>query len=181
MARALAVKSLDLQHLAVAGLVSAKDFLEQCDPAWRWQHLESLALTSLLVNDWYPLGPELVLCRAALLINRMPQLRTLVIWCCPKNNGFAFVFQRDKDKASITKHHSPLVDLSEHVYESWRRAARSLGIEDLAIRRPPRLRDVRSRSDAIHRLQLPCPVITPESIWQIHDETHGTVYNYSDY
>ncbi|KAI1662289.1 hypothetical protein F4813DRAFT_344061 [Daldinia decipiens] len=66
----LASKSLDLQHLTISFMIDAEEFFQHCQSTWSWSHLQSLALTSQLLQDnWGKRKQiEVLLCRASVLV-----------------------------------------------------------------------------------------------------------------
>ncbi|KAK7935126.1 hypothetical protein PG985_000621 [Apiospora marii] len=155
----------------------AEELSQHCQAAWRWKHLESLALTSqLLQNDWDTHNElETLLCRAGVLARKMPKLHTLVLWNGGKGHACAFIYRVDRGSASITWRGTWHFNLSPRVVKSWQLAASRLPrshCSELDVKHDdiPGVRT--SHGDAIYRLKLPCQVIDPASLWQIRREAN---------
>ena len=167
-----AAKSLDLQHLAISFMINAEELFQHCHSTWSWSYLQSLALTSqLLQNDWEKYKQvEALLCRASVLVRRMPKLHTLVLWNGGRGHACAFVYRIDSDSISVTWRGTWHLELSPLVVESWQLAASKLHFSELQIKQEWVGAVIRSHGDAIYHLQLPCQVIDPASLWQIRRE-----------
>lgn len=94
-----ASKSLGLKHLAISFVVDAEELFQQYQSTWIWAHLQSLALTSqLLQDDGEQLGQiEALLCRAAVLARKMPKIHTFVLWNGGKARDKVTMGLRDVD------------------------------------------------------------------------------------
>lgn len=176
LGRAFATKSLILQNLAVAFLVTAEQVFEQCDPSWRWTSLQSLALTSPSLHFTEGTANQIdsLLYRAAKLVPKMPNLHTLVLWNGAKANACAFIFLksiRDR-KASITWRGNWHFSFTSRLIASWQRTVNALGLDILETKHELIEAYINSHGDAVHHLNLPCPVITPESLWQVRREAY---------
>ncbi|KAK1972162.1 hypothetical protein LY78DRAFT_743255 [Colletotrichum sublineola] len=118
-----------------------------------WSHLQSLALTSQLLQS----GPdktreiEVLLCRASALVQKVPKLHT---------------FRRCLDHWSGTWR----LEWSPGVVKAWQLAASKLSSHRFEIRQEYVQGDITSHGDAIYHLELPCKVIDPASLWQIRRE-----------
>ncbi|KAI0841931.1 hypothetical protein F5Y06DRAFT_306900 [Hypoxylon sp. FL0890] len=167
-----ASRSLNLQHLAVSFMVNAEEVFRYCQPMWSWSHLQSLALTSqLLQDDWGKREQiEALLCRASVLVQKMPKLHTFVLWNGGKAHACAFIYRIDREGASVTWRGTWHLEFSPLVVESWQLAASKLPFPELRLKQE-RIRGViKSHGDAIYQLELPCQVIEPASLWQIRRE-----------
>lgn len=167
-----ASKSLDLQHLAVSFMVNAEELFLQCQSTWTWPHLQSLALTSqLLQDDWGKREQiEALLCRASVLVQKMPKIHTFVLWNGGKAHACAFIYRIDRDRASVTWRGTWHLELSPRVVESWQLAASRLPSPELQLKQECIREAIRCHGDAIYHLKLPCQVIEPASLWQIRRE-----------
>lgn len=154
--------------------MDAEQVLCHFPPDWTWPHLQSLALTSPTLDESSSdRAIQALLCLAAELVPRMPNLKTLVLWNGGRPNACAFIFrQTDSRTASITWRGNWRFSLTPDVMKSWRKVAEDRGVTLYSILYESIEADIKSRGDAIHHLQLPCPVITPESLWQIRREAY---------
>ncbi|KAI1411399.1 hypothetical protein F5Y13DRAFT_200974 [Hypoxylon sp. FL1857] len=173
-----ASKSRDLQHLAISFLVNAEVLFRHCQPTWSWLHLQSLALTSQLLQDDGEKRSqiEVLLCRARVLVHNMPKLHTLVLWNGGKGHACAFIYRVDRDSASITWRGTWHLELSPLVVKSWQIAFSKLPCSEhseLQVRQQHVRGVIKSHGDAIYRLELPCQVIEPASLWQIRREAYS--------
>ena len=167
-----ASKSLELQHLAVSFIVNAEELFRHCQSTWDWLHLQSLALTSQLLQDDEEKRKQIeaLLCLAGALAQKMPKLQTFVLWNGGKAHACAFIFRIDRDSASVTWRGTWQLELSPLVVKSWQLAASKRTLSKLEIKQE-RIRGViKSHGDAIYHLGLPCQVIDPASLWQIRRE-----------
>lgn len=165
---AFAPRSLDLEQLSVSYMVNAEDFFRACLPTWTWQCLQSLALTSQLLR--YPGRREEVdalLYEAGAAALRMPRLHTLVLWDGMKGNACAFIYRTERGHADLIWRGTWGMELSRRVVEVWERAATC----PLRVVKQQIHGTIESHGDAMHYLDLPCQVVTPESLWQIRRET----------
>ena len=171
-AAVFAAKSLALQHLAISFMISAEELFRHCQSTWSWSHLESLALTSqLLQNDWGKRKQvESLLCRARVLVQEMPKLHMFVLWNGGKAHACAFIYRVDRDSASVTWRGTWHLELSPLVVKSWQLAASKLRFPELGIKYECVGGVIKSHGDAIYHLQLPCQVVDPASLWQIRRE-----------
>lgn len=169
---AFAARSLDLEQLSVSYMVEAEDFFAACRPSWTWPRLDSLALTSqLLCNVWKHGGSiEGLLYEAGTAALRMPRLRALAIWNGREGHACAFIYHTDRNYAYITWRGTWKMDLSPRVVEVWERVAWESRSCPLRVAEQHVQAVIGSHGDAIHHLALPCPVVAPESLWQIRRE-----------
>lgn len=172
----LARKSLDLQHLAVSFKVNAEEVFRHCQPTWTWPHLQSLALTSQLLQP----DPEnhekikALLRQAAVLVQQMPKIRDFVLWNGEYGHACAFIYRMDRDRVTITWRGTWNLDMSPRTVQAWQQAASALSSFELQIKKECIPEDVIiSHGDAIHHLELPCQVVDPASLWQIRREARS--------
>ncbi|OPB41505.1 hypothetical protein A0O28_0082250 [Trichoderma guizhouense] len=169
-------KSLGLKHLAVSFMVDAKDVLRHCKPAYTWPQLKTVALTSQLLREDASLNPdsqgriEDLLCRAAALAKRMPELDTFVLWNGAKGDACAFIYRVKGSKASITWRGTWDLEMSSKVVEAWNSVALTRSWREIEIYQERIESDVNCVGDAIHHLKLPCRVVEPASLWQMRRE-----------
>lgn len=162
-----------MRNLAVAYQVAAEKWFASCEPKMRWKFLESLALTSPTLRSCSSDRIEKVICRAAQVVRNMPCLRLLVLWYGERRSASAFIFERvNETTASITWRGNWSYCFTERIRNSWRCVAETLGAETLDMKHELIEADIDSYGDAIYHLQLPCQVITPESLWQIRREAY---------
>ena len=85
-------------------MFNAEELFRHCQSTWSWLRLQSLALTLQLLQD--DLGKrrriEALLCRASVLVQKMPKLHTFVLWNGGKAHACAILYCIDRDGASIT-------------------------------------------------------------------------------
>lgn len=169
---AFASKSLDLEQLSVSYMASAEDFFRACQPTWTWQRLESLALTSQLLQhtaDHQKI--DALLYKAGMAALQMPKLRTLVLWYGAKGTACAFIYSADRGNAAhVTWRGTWGMELSPHVVQVWERVALENQSCPLRVDKPQVCGTIRAHGDAIHHLALPCRVVEPASLWQIRRE-----------
>jgi hypothetical protein len=167
----LASKSLVLQHLAISFMINAEEIFRQCQPAWLWSNLQSLALTSQLMQDDPGKREEIrtLLSRSAVIARQMPRIHTFVLWNGGKAHACAFIYCVDEDQASITWRGTWNLDLSG-MTKSWQLTASKRTFAKLQVKQECISSVVTSHGDSIHHLKLPCQVIHPASLWQMRRE-----------
>lgn len=167
-----ASKSLGLQHLAISFMISAEELFRRCQSAWCWPHLQSLALTSRLLQDGADRRDQIeaLLCRASVLVQQMPKLHTFVLWNGGKAHACAFIYRIDRGRASVTWRGSWHLEFRPLVVGSWQLAASKLPSPKLELKEERIQGAINSHGDAIYHLELPCKVIEPASLWQIRRE-----------
>ncbi|KAK0659485.1 hypothetical protein QBC41DRAFT_237256 [Cercophora samala] len=167
-----AARSLPLEALSVSFMINAEDFFDACQPTWMWPQLESLALTSQrLTETGSRQGIEALLIAAGVAALRMPKLRSMAIWNGGKGNACAFIYRTEGLCASISWSGTWDMDLSGDVVAVWRRVAYEGPLRHvLQVKKVKVEAVIESHGDAIHYLELPCQVATPESVWQIRRE-----------
>ena len=97
-AAAFAARSVSLERLSVAYMISAKHFFASAagNPSWTWPDLKSLALTSPLLRET-PQNADRINCllqAAGITALRMPKLQTLTLWSAARGKAWAFIYQR---------------------------------------------------------------------------------------
>lgn len=153
---ALARRSLDLELLSLSYVVEADDFFQHCPPTWTWDKLESLALTSYLLQPEAAYHP--LLCRAAAVALRMPKLRRLVIWTGLRQDSGAFIYLKTECCAHIIWRGTWHLDMSDSVVEAWAKVAADVHsawmLTDSEILEGP----FSDHTELINRLKLPFPI-----------------------
>ena len=183
---ALICVSRTLQHLTIGNMIHAEQFFGLCEPFCFWPRLETLALTSKYLGD---AGKEKrkecrdLLYTAAVWVQRMPQLITLVIWNGGRRNACAFIYRVDSHgKPSITWRGNWRLEYSHRVIEAWKIIASTTPRQKerheplpLETRYEHIEHEIRSHAEAIYRLKLPCQVVHPASLWQMRREARNNV------
>jgi hypothetical protein len=168
---AFASRSIELEQLSISYMVNAEDFFRNCIQSWTWQHLQSLALTSQLLQNT---GKYQQICSllqsAGNTALRMPRLHTLVLWNGTQGNACAFVYHTDRNYAYLTWRGTWDLELSPRVIRVWRCVASQFRSAELRIEKQIIQGNIESHGDAIHQLNLPCQVVAPASLWQIQRE-----------
>lgn len=179
ISRAFAARSVDLEQLSLAYMVNAEDFFSCAagNSSWTWDRLESLALTSQLLrqdattNEKTRKEIDDMLYVAGITAQRMPKLQALALWNGIKGEACAFIYYRKSGRASLTCRGTWDILLSPRVVTAWEGVAMGSHLcGTLQISKERVSSDIRSHGDAIHYLDLPCPVVTPASLWQIRRE-----------
>jgi hypothetical protein len=173
LAGAFAKKSMQLEHLSVAFLIDAAHFFRACEPAWRWDELRSLTLTTkTLARETQPEKIHRLLRAAARAALSMPKLGTLTLWHGGAGEACAFVYRRYQDNASITWRANWEFELGSEVHSAWEAVAKmhsprsALTVETEMLRGYAFL----SHGDAIHYLDLH-GVVDSMSLKQIRKES----------
>ncbi|KAK3373636.1 hypothetical protein B0T24DRAFT_657456 [Lasiosphaeria ovina] len=176
IAAAFAARSVDLEQLSVAYMVNAEDFFGRTayNSSWTWHHLKSLALTSQFLRNTMQSrkGIDDLLYLAGITARRMPKLQTLALWNGINGEACAFIYHRDGGRASIIWRGTWDMQLSPRVVKTWQCVAtetHSCGALQISKQRVHT--GIASHGDAIHCLDLPCPVVAPASLWQIRKES----------
>ncbi|KAK4193354.1 hypothetical protein QBC35DRAFT_519484 [Podospora australis] len=176
---AFGARSVDLEQLSVAYMVNAEDFFGSAarNSSWTWHHLKSLALTSQLLRDTPQNHKRIdnLLYQAGITAARMPKLQDFALWYGIKGEACAFIHRRHGGRASITWRGTWDMQLSPRVVEAWQCVAienHLCGTLQVGKQRVDSV--IGSHGDAIHCLDLPCPVVAPASLWQIRMEGAST-------
>ena len=173
---ALVEASLGLEHLAASFFSDASDFFDACQKQEIWPRLESLALTSnvlepqqqsVRINDFLE--------ATAPIAKKMPRLKLMELW--NGRAGFAGVFQyqiSESDRtAKISWRGTWDVPLEPRVVEAWQAVVSER--VDCKLQVVTEILDadvvIKSHGDAIRYLRLLNTVIHPVSLWQIQKET----------
>ena len=173
---ALVEASLGLEHLAASFVSDASNFINASKKWNIWPGLESLALTSnvlesqqqsVYINDFL----EMV----ALVAMKMPRLKSMELW--NGRAGFAGVFQyqlfESDPTAKITWRGTWDVPLEPRVLKVWQAVASERVTCKLQV--VTEILDanvvVTSYGDAIRHLRLLNTVVHPVSLWPIQKET----------
>ncbi|KAI0868750.1 hypothetical protein GGS24DRAFT_198536 [Hypoxylon argillaceum] len=155
-------------------MVNAEGFFQHCRPEWTWPRLQTLALTSQLLQRENRSLIKPLLCRVGILVRNMPKLCTLVLWNGGKGHACAFIYRwSERNGASITWRGTWHLALSPDVINSWRPFGSDLPHSELSklqVKQEQAQGVITSHGDAIHHLDLPCRVIEPASLWQIRRE-----------
>ncbi|KAI0201391.1 hypothetical protein F4808DRAFT_459881 [Astrocystis sublimbata] len=196
---AVASKRRDLQHVAVSHIIHAEHIFRHCQSTWTWPRLQSLALTSSLLhsrtirqvaeplkitagvqpksNAEQQARIDELLCDAAAIALRMPQLHTFVIWNGGIGYASAFIYRAQDSRASITWRGTWQHVLCGDVVEAWQHVAAKLPDAERhqapieVIHEPlPSNYIPENIGEAIFRLQLPVNVVEPASLWQMRRE-----------
>lgn len=174
--RALARRSLHLEHLAVSYLVDGAAFLHACRRrSFQWPRLRSLTLTvPCLALPGEAREASDLLQLAGLVAARMPRLERLVLWNArpEQQEAWAFTYAKQAGRrlATLQWRGTCSLALERRVVQAWEKAA-SLGSAagcQLVVKDSEIMEGVtiQSRGDAIYHLRLPDGVIDPVSLWQ---------------
>lgn len=175
-AYALVEASLGVEHLAASFVSDASHFLHACKSWNIWPRLESLALTSnvlepqqqsVYIND--------LLETSAIVAMKMPRLKLMELW--NGRAGFAGVFQYQMSEsdytARITWRSTWDLPLEPRVLKAWQAAVSERVNCKLQV--VTEMLDanfvITSHGDAIRHLMLLNTVVHPVSLWQIQKET----------
>ncbi|KAH6995137.1 hypothetical protein EDB80DRAFT_586633 [Ilyonectria destructans] len=165
---AFAARSLKLEQLSVSFIADAQYFFEACQPQWRWNHLQSLTLTSRLMSPKsFPLQITYMLQNAGKAAFFMPRLEVMTMWNSIKGEACAFTY-RKKD-GLITWRGTWEFKLEHTVLKVWKRAVQEYGRHEFRVETQLLDCEIRSHGDAIYYLDLPS-VIDPLSMRQIRRE-----------
>lgn len=172
-----ASKSRDLQSMAISFMVNAEDFFRHCRPEWTWPRLQTLALTSQLLQQEKHSLIEPLLCRVGIIARNMPKLHTLVLWNGGKGHACAFIYRwSERNGASIIWRGTWHLTLGPGVIDAWRLVASESPrsrVSELRVVQEHVQGVIASHGDAIHYLDLPCRVVESESLWQIRREAYS--------
>ena len=174
-AYALVEASLGLEHLAASFVSDASHFFDACQKWNIWPRLESLALTSnILEPQQQSLYINDLLETIALVAMKMPRLKVMELW--NGRAGFAGFFKYqicESDRtAKITWRSTWDLTLESRVLEAWQAVVSER--VDCKLEVITETLDanvvITSHSDAIRYLMLLNTVIHPVSLWQIQKE-----------
>ena len=173
---ALVEASLGLEHLAASFVSDASHFFATCQKWTVWHRLESLALTSnLLQPQQRSVCINDLLETVALVAMKMPRLKSMELW--NGRAGFAGVFQYQISEsdwaAKITWRGTWDLPLEPRVLKAWQAVASER--VDCKLQVVTEILDaslvITSHGDAIRYLRLLNTVVHPVSLWQIQKET----------
>ncbi|KAF4344319.1 hypothetical protein FBEOM_1713 [Fusarium beomiforme] len=163
--------SFRLDELSVSFLINADDFFAACQKERTWRHLQSLALTSHLLQ--FGMSQEkainYLLTAAAKHVLRMPRLTTLVLWHGSRGKACAFIYTKVEHYAHVTWRGTWDIEISQQALKAWEDVAKHHSLE-LRVRHEHIQETIKSHGDAIVHLNLTCQVIEPTSLWQIRME-----------
>ena len=175
-AYALVEASLGLEHLAASFVSDASHFFNACQNGNIWPRLESLTLTSNILNpQQQSVYINNLLGTAALVAMKMPRLKVMELW-----NGraeFAGVFQyrifeSGPRTAEITWRSTWDLPMEPRVFNAWQDVASER--VDCKLQLVTEILDasvkITTQADAIHHLMLLNTVVHPVSLWQIEKE-----------
>ncbi|KAF3800290.1 hypothetical protein GCG54_00007737 [Colletotrichum gloeosporioides] len=191
----LAEASQNLTKLSVAFMVEAEDFFDECcgKEAFRWPHLDSLALTSrLLARDDDKAILEM-LKKAARVAERMVNLKTMAIWFGTEHTACCFAYHLRSGHSRITwQGTKSLVDDTKLIrlwtIVAWKQDASfdgfvQEGLSDIGWKlnstyfaglagQLNSARELKSHGHAAFLFgdTLPADVIDPLSLWQMQQE-----------
>ncbi|KAJ0144522.1 SNF1 protein kinase subunit beta-2 [Fusarium oxysporum f. sp. albedinis] len=169
LGEAFAVKSRDLEHLSVAFMIDARDFLRSCKMLSDWPRLRSLILTAPIMTKGSRDSISGLLVNTGEVAQQMLHSKSLTIWHCSREKACAVIFHKNEredrnghDSATLTWRGTRDFDFSKEVVETWQKVVLHMieRVEDEII----------SHGDAIHHLRLPDGVIDPTSLRQILQE-----------
>ena len=175
-AYALVEASLGLEHLAASFVTDASHFFDACRKWNIWPRLESLALTSnVLEPQQHSVYINDLLETIALVAIKMPRLKSMELW--NGRAGFAGVFQYQISEvdptAKITWRSTWDLPLEPRVLKAWQAVASKR--VDCKLQVVTEILDtnvvITSHGDAIRYLMLLDTVVHPVSLWQIQKET----------
>lgn len=167
----LARASLQLETLSACFITDASYFFKACQPAWQWQRLTSLTLTSRhLVPDASDADVNEMLLDAATAALSMPKLVTMEIWNGLEGLAALFRYQADRKmrSAEVTLRGTFEMDLSGPVAQAWEKVAIEHGLDRVSFSRVKIDGEVIGfHGDAIGHLGLINQVMRPDSLRQI--------------
>ena len=173
---ALVEASLGLEHLAASFVSDASHFFDACQEWNIWPRLESLALTSNVLDpQQQPININDLLEMGALVAMRMPRLNSMELW--NGRAGFAGVFQYQILEidltAKLTWRGTWDLPLEPRVLKAWQAVASKR--VDCQLQVVTEILDanvvITSHGDAIRYLRLLNTVVHPVSLWQMERET----------
>jgi hypothetical protein len=185
MGEAIASSSLPLEHVAISYMINAEDFFQACMRDWTWQNLQSLALTSQLLQCTADHEKTCALLYSAgMTALQMPKLQTLVLWNGAKDNACAFIYCANKDQPTITWRGTWDLELSPGLVSKWQDVASKqqgafyeFHLVDLKVYKQKIEGTIRCHGDAIYHLDLPVSVVSAQSLRQMRAEEGSKQYN----
>ena len=168
-AHALVDASQRLEYLAASFVSDTSHFFDACQQKNIWPKLESLTLTSKILDPQQnPVHINDFLETAALVAMKMPQLKSMELW--NGSNGFAGVFQYQKCDwdASITWRGTWTLVFEPHVLKAWQAVASNCNLKVVTEILDGNV--ITSSADAIRYLRLRNTVVHLVSLWQMQKE-----------
>jgi hypothetical protein len=172
IAVALAKLSLKLEHVAVAFMVDASDFLAACQPDWVWGELRALSLTCAMLDETEPGGVRFELLEhMSLVVQNMPKLKTMELWDGGYEYAILFRYELDDNSATLTWKSTPKIDLEEGIIEAWKTAALNHSRKGLTVVQESLDGAlVTSHASAISKLALKVPILSVGALEQMEIE-----------
>ncbi|KAK2765372.1 hypothetical protein FQN54_008218 [Arachnomyces sp. PD_36] len=179
MSKVLARLSHDqgLEQLSASFLVEAEAFFHACQSDWIWTNLESLALTSRLLdnieNSVKVQKINNMLHTAGVAARNMPKLEVMEIWTGGRQHATVFRYHAMKGSVALTWHSVWDLEFESRVIKIWENVAceSAYGHHELRVEKhliaPER---IQSHADAIDNLVLRKQVLHPVSLNQIRIE-----------
>lgn len=172
---ALVEAGLGLEHLAASFVSDASYFFDACQQWNIWPRLESLALTTNILNSQQQsVYINDLLETVALVTTKMPRLKSMELW--NGSAGFAGVFQyqifQSDGTAKITWRGTWDLPIEPRVLNAWQAVASvRVGCNLQVVTEILDAVVITSYGDAIRCLGLLNTVVHPVSLWQIQKET----------
>jgi hypothetical protein len=128
LGEAFAVKSRDLEHLSVAFMIDARDFLRSCKMLSDWPRLRSLILTAPIMTKGSRDSISGLLVNTGEVAQQMLHSKSLTIWHCSREKACAVIFHKNEredrnghDSATLTWRGTRDFDFSKEVVETWQK------------------------------------------------------------
>ena len=170
----LAKVSTWLEQLSASFLVDAKDFFHVFQSEWIWKDLESLALTSKLLNIIEDTAKAKninnMFHAAGVAARNMPKLQIMEIWTGGRGHASIFRYRVTDDFTTLSWHSVWDLQLESRVIKAWEEVARDSQYSRHELRVETRQipsNDIQSHADAIDKLVLKKHVLHPVSLSQI--------------
>jgi hypothetical protein len=170
IAMALAELSLKLEHVAVAFMVDASDFLAACQPHpdWVWGGLRSISLTCAILGGDSRFE---LLEHMSLVVQNMPKLKTMELWDGGHKYAILFRYEVGDDSTTLTWKSTPKIDLEEGIIEAWETAALNHSQKTLTVvQESLEGARIRSHASAISKLGLKVPILSAGALEQMEFE-----------
>ncbi|ETS86427.1 hypothetical protein PFICI_00255 [Pestalotiopsis fici W106-1] len=169
--RALFKASLELEHLSASFVTGADHFLQAVEPGWKWPHLQSLTLTSTLLDAQSNPGTVNTMLQAvaSTALSRMPKLRTFEVWHGRVGSAALFSYRVDEHGYTrISWKATWRLTLDSCVIKGWESVARAHGhTPDFRVHEfVDETANIHSHADAICFLGM-SKVLRPVSLQQI--------------
>ncbi|KAK2764289.1 hypothetical protein FQN54_008981 [Arachnomyces sp. PD_36] len=174
---ALGKASLRLEQLSASFFIDAKDFFDALQPSQVWVHLESLALTSKLLDTIKDSDSvksiNSMLHAAGLAAQRMPRLRTMEIWTGGWGHASIFRYHIADEFPVLTWHSVWDLEFEPRVISAWKDVAHlsPYNRHELRVEKHEILSEsIKSHADAIEKLVLKKSVVNRVSLMQMHGD-----------